>query len=362
MTTSSPADRAARATIAPEASIADAVARLERAETGILLLCGDDRRLLGVLTDGDVRRAILRNEPFTSPCLTIASRQAVTAPPAPSHAEALSLMDRGTRFPVDHLPLVDDDRRIVGLLLRRDLVTLDPAPMAAVIMAGGFGTRLRPLTDHVPKPMLPIGDRPLLARTLERLHDAGIRSINITTHYLGDAIVKYFGDGESLGLHLHYVTEDRPLGTAGALRQIASSDSDGPLLVLNGDILTGLDFRDMLAFHRAQGADATVAVRRYEVPVPYGVIECDGNGDGLVAGLREKPILHLLINAGIYLLEPAARALIPADQRFDMTQLLQRLLQEGRRVVSFPVLEYWIDIGQPPDYAQAQELVRHERS
>jgi dTDP-glucose pyrophosphorylase len=362
MTNYSPADRAARSTITPDASIADAVARLERAETGILLLCGDDRRLLGVLTDGDIRRAILRHEPFDSPCLGIACRHPVTAPPAPTPAEALNLMDAGRDFPVDHLPLVDEDRRIVGLLLRRDLVTLDPAPMAAVIMAGGFGTRLKPLTDNVPKPMLPIGDRPLLARTLERLHDAGIRSISITTHYLADAIVNYFGDGESLGLHLHYVAEDRPLGTAGALRQIESHEGEGPLLVLNGDILTGLDFREMLAFHRAQGADATVAVRRYEVPVPYGVIECEASDAGIVNGLREKPILQLLINAGIYLLEPSVRGLIPADQRFDMTQLLQRLLQDGRRVVSFPVLEYWIDIGQPPDYAQAQELVRHERA
>lgn len=357
MTACSPADRAARAIIAPEASIADAVARLERAETGILLLCGDDRRLLGVLTDGDVRRAILRNERFDHPCLEIASRRPVTAPPSPTPAEALRLMDHGTRFPVDHLPLVDDDRRIIGLLLRRDLVTLDPAPMAAVIMAGGFGTRLRPLTDTLPKPMLPIGDRPLLALTLERLHDAGIRSVSITTHYLAEAIVNYFGDGHALNLQLRYVSEEEPLGTAGALRQIEACD--GPLLVLNGDILTGLDFREMLAFHRAQGAEATVAVRRYEVPVPYGVIECD---EGVVNGLREKPILQLLINAGIYLLEPSVRACVPAEGRFDMTQLLQRLLQDHRRVVSFPVLEYWIDIGQPPDYAQAQELVRHERA
>jgi dTDP-glucose pyrophosphorylase/CBS domain-containing protein len=359
MTVRSPSERAERATIRPDASIADAVARLERAETGILLVCGDDRRLLGVLTDGDVRRAILRNEPFASPCLSIASRSPVTSPPAPTPADALGLMDHGTHFPVDHLPLVDDDRRIVGLLLRRDLITLDPAPMAAVIMAGGFGTRLRPLTDNVPKPMLPVGDRPLLARTLERLHDAGIQSVSITTHYLANAIVDYFGDGEALGLHLQYVAEDRPLGTAGALRQIDASE--GPLLVLNGDILTGLDFREMLAFHRAHGADATVAVRRYEVPVPYGVIECE-NGNGHVHGLREKPILQLLINAGIYLLEPSVLAYIPSEDRFDMTQLLQRLLQEQRRVVSFPVLEYWIDIGQPPDYEQAQEFVRHDPS
>jgi dTDP-glucose pyrophosphorylase/CBS domain-containing protein len=358
MITRSPADRAERATIPPDASIADAVARLEWAETGILLLCGEDRLLLGVLTDGDVRRAILRNEPFASPCLRIASHRPVTAPPAPTAAEALSLMDHGTRFPVDHLPLVDAEGHIVGLLLRRDLVTLDPAPMAAVIMAGGFGTRLRPLTDHLPKPMLPVGDRPLLARTLERLHDAGIRSVSITTHYLAEAIIDYFGDGEALGLQLQYVSEDRPLGTAGALRQIEAGE--GPLLVLNGDILTGLDFREMLAFHRAHGADATVAVRRYEVRVPYGVIQSEDGG--VVRGLTEKPILPLLINAGIYLLEPSVRGYLPPEDRFDMTQLLQRLLQEQRRVVSFPVLEYWLDIGQVPDYQHAQELVRHAES
>lgn len=354
-----PATRAERATISPDATIADAVARLERAETGILLLCGEDKRLAGVLTDGDVRRAILRHVPFDRPCLSIASRSPVTAPPAPSSAEALQLMDHGTRFPVDHLPLLDDDRRVIGLLLRRDLVTLDPAPMMAVIMAGGLGTRLRPLTDRLPKPMLPIGDRPLLARTLERLRDSGIQSVSITTHYLANAITNYFGDGAALGLHLHYVSEDRPLGTAGSLTQV--EPHDGPLLVMNGDILTGLDFREMLAFHRSHGADATVAVRRYEVPVPYGVVECTSGEDGDVCELREKPIIELLINAGIYLIEPSARAFIPPDERFDMPQLLQQLLQHGRRVVSFPVLEYWIDIGQPPDYQHAQELVRHER-
>jgi dTDP-glucose pyrophosphorylase/CBS domain-containing protein len=357
MTVLDPAARAARATISPDATIRDAVARLERAETGILLLCREDHRLVGVLTDGDVRRAILRNDPFDSPCIGIASRSPVTAPPAPTPAAALELMDHGTHFPVDHLPLVDADQRVLGLLLRRDLVTLDPAPIAAVVMAGGFGTRLRPLTDHVPKPMLPVGDRPLLERTLERLRDAGIQSVSIATHYLSDAIVDHFGDGQALGLRLHYVAEDRPLGTAGALRQL--DPQEGPILVMNGDVLTGLDFLEMLAFHRAQGADATVAVRRYEVPVPYGVVECE---NGVVSRLREKPMLHLLINAGIYLLEPSVRAYIPADQRFDVTELLQALMGDRRRVVSFPVLEYWVDIGQPLDYQHAQELVRHDQS
>lgn len=357
MTVQPLAERLERVLLSPDASIADAVARLEHAETGILLLCREDRRLAGVLTDGDVRRAILRNEPFDRPCGSIASVTPVTAPPAPTPAEALDLMDRGKDFAIDHLPLVDADHRIVGLLLRRDLVTLDPSPMSAVVMAGGFGTRLRPLTDRVPKPMLPVGDRPLLERTLERLRDAGITSVSITTHYLADAIVGYFGDGHAFGLHVDYVAEDRPLGTAGALARMGPFT--GTLLVLNGDILTGVDFRDMLAFHRMHGADATVAVRRYEVPVPYGVVECE---DGVVREVREKPSLHLLINAGMYLLEPSVRDYIPEGEFFDMPQLLQRLLRDHRRVVSFPVLEYWVDIGQPPDYAFAQEMMRHART
>jgi dTDP-glucose pyrophosphorylase len=354
MSTFSAPERLARAVIPPDASIAAAVARLERAATGILLICDDSQQLLGVLTDGDVRRAILRNEPFDTACLQIASRTPVVARGTPTVAEALTLLDRGTSFPVDHLPLLDDERRVVGLLLRRDLVSLEPSPMAAVIMAGGFGTRMRPLTDHLPKPMLPVGDRPLLARTLERLRDSGVRSISITTHYLPEAIVGYFGDGSALGVELHYVAEHQPLGTAGALALL--DPVDGPLLVMNGDILTGLDFRDMLAFHRAQGAEATVAVRRYEVPVPYGVVECH---HGRVRRLREKPTVQLLINAGIYLLEPSARRHIPSGRRFDMPQLLQRLIQQRRRVASFPVLEYWVDIGQPVDYRHAQELASH---
>ena len=223
MTVQSDAERLARVLLSPDATIAEAVARLEHAETGILLLCREDRLLAGVLTDGDVRRAILRNEPFERPCGSIASRTPVTAPPAPTHAEALDLMDHGTHFAIDRLPLVDDNRRIVGLLLRKDLVTLDPSPMSAVVMAGGFGTRLRPLTDRVPKPMLPVGDRPLLERTLERLRDAGIHSVSITTHYLAEAIVGYFGDGHSLGLHLDYVAEDRPLGTPALSRSSGAS-------------------------------------------------------------------------------------------------------------------------------------------
>jgi dTDP-glucose pyrophosphorylase/CBS domain-containing protein len=351
-----PADAARRlesAIIRPEASIAEAIAQLEHAGTGALLLCDPDRHLRGVLTDGDVRRAILANIPFERPCLEIANTNPVVAPADVSPAEALELMDHAREFVLNHLPLLSHDGVVVGFLLRSDLSTPELLPLSAVIMAGGFGKRLLPLTEHTPKPMLPVGGRPLLERTIGRLRNAGIARVAITTHHLADRITTHFGDGREFGVELNYVAEDSPLGTAGALRLLGEMQE--PMLVINGDILTGLSFRDMLAFHRRHGAEMTVGVRRCDVEIPYGVLECDGP---FVRGVREKPKTSVLINAGVYLLEPTVRRLIPDDRRFDMTDLMQRLLEERRRVVSFPIVEYWLDIGQRADYEQAQQDIR----
>jgi dTDP-glucose pyrophosphorylase/CBS domain-containing protein len=344
-------DRLERAIIAPEQPISAAVARLEHAETGILLLCREDGRLVGVLTDGDIRRAILSAEPFDRPCADIASRSPVTGPPDLTALEALRLMDQGTSFPVDHLPLVDAGGRAVGLLLRRDLVALAPSSVAAVIMAGGFGSRLKPLTDHVPKPMLPVGDKPLLELTIDRLRDAGIRRVSITTHHLAEQITHHFGNGDGFGIDVAYVAEEQPLGTAGALRLMA--DASVPVLVINGDILTRVDFRDMVAYHRQHRATATIGVTRHEVTVPYGVVESDGPR---VRRMQEKPRLGFLVNAGIYILEPGVQRYIPAGCRFDMTQLIDCLLAAHEPVVMFPIVESWLDIGCPDDYQRAQRL------
>ncbi len=230
-------------------------------------------------------------------------------------------MDRSREFVLNQLPLITTDRRLAGLILRSDLVAEEHLPISAVIMAGGFGTRMRPLTDTVPKPMLPVGGRPLLAVTIERLREAGIRNVNVTTHYLADEIKSYFGDGSGFGVSLGYVDEGQPLGTAGGLN--LAPETDQPLFVINGDVLTGVNFRDMLGFHKKHGADLTVGVRRYDVAVPYGVLECDGPR---VREVREKPEMHLLINAGMYLLEPSVRRYIPEGRRFDMTDLIQELL------------------------------------
>jgi dTDP-glucose pyrophosphorylase/CBS domain-containing protein len=335
--------------IAPEAPVAEALARLDAAGTGVLLVTDPSRRLLGVLTDGDIRRHVLSGESLDCLAGTIAGRTPLVAQPGVSPAEALRLMDTARDFIINHLPLVAPDGTLVDLLLRSDLTKAGSSPVSAVIMAGGLGSRLRPLTDATPKPMLPIGDRPLLELMIQRLREAGVHDVSLTTHYLAEQISSHFGNGEAFGVSIHYVPEDRPLGTAGALAVMERPT--GPVLVLNGDVLTAVNFDGLLAYHREHRADATVAVRKLELQVPYGVIECAGPR---VCRLREKPVQQFMVNAGVYLLEPATLGYIPPGQRFDMTDLIQRLLDEGRTVVSFPIVEYWLDIGRPADYAQAQ--------
>ena len=354
MAQAAPVDRLTRAIISSHATVSQAVAQLERAGTGALVLCDEERILCGLLTDGDLRRAILRGVPFDKPCATIAKLDPVVAGAGCPPAEALRLMDHAREFLLNHLPVVDQAGRVVDLLLRSDLVSEDRLGLSAVIMAGGLGTRLRPLTDGVPKPMLTLGDRPLLELTIERLRNAGIKRVNVTTHYLAEAITSHFGDGTAFDVEIRYVEEDRPLGTAGGLKLLEGADET--LLVINGDIVTEVDFRSMLTYHRDHGADVTVGVKRYELQVPYGVIDCDGPR---VRTVHEKPVLNFLVNAGIYLLEPTVNRYIPEGHRFDMTDLIERLVEKGRHVVSFPIVEYWLDIGQKADYERAEEYVRN---
>jgi dTDP-glucose pyrophosphorylase/CBS domain-containing protein len=335
--------------ILPTASIAEAIARLDKAGTGALVLCTNDRALCGLLTDGDIRRAILQGKPMDAPCDSIASRKPMVAPRSIPTGEALYLMNQ---HDINHLPVVDAENRVVEFLLRKDLVADVRLDLSAVIMAGGFGKRLLPLTQSVPKPMLPVGDRPLLELTIEQLRRSGIRDVNLTTHYLPESIVNHFGDGEGFGVRLNYLKEDHPMGTAGGLKQMKRPV--GPFLVINGDILTGVPFQEMLAYHRKYGAVLTVGVRKYDMQVPFGVVECE---DVRITKLQEKPLLSFFINAGTYLLEPSACDYIPEGRPFDMTDLIQKLIEAGRPVVSFPIMEYWLDVGRHEDYQKAQEDV-----
>lgn len=340
--------------VGPESTLRDVVMCSDATKYGIVLIVDGERRLLGVITDGDIRRAILAGLDLSSPTSRIleskSGRAPITAPESSTHDELVAII---RRTGVSHIPLVNASGQVVRLVRIEDLLQEDEQALRAVVMAGGKGTRLHPLTEDLPKPMLPVGDRPLMERIIGQLSEAGIRQVYVTTHYLADKIVEHFGNGERFGVQLEYVPESALRGTAGGLADVPQPDR--PLLVVNGDILTGLDFRAMLAFHREHAAALTAAVGIYEVEVPYGVVETSGER---VTKVVEKPVYRYFVNAGIYLIESAAHRLIPRQGKFDMTDLINAVLAAGLRVVSFPMWEYWRDIGRHDDYLEAQADMR----
>lgn len=349
----------ARLLVAPDSSIRQVMTCIDRNAKGIALVVDHERRLIGAVTDGDVRRAILAGLDLDLSVQALLERRASTLYPGPftapvgtPNSELLRMMNEWT---LRHIPLVDEVGRVVGVALLSDLVKEFELPLTAVVMAGGYGTRLRPLTEDLPKPMLRVGDRPLLELIIKQLREAGIRRVNLTTHYKAETIARHFGDGRDFGVEIHYVQENQPLGTAGALSLLDASDA--PLLVINGDILTRVNFTAMRDFHREHQAEMTVAVRQYDFHVPYGIIESHGVA---VTGILEKPILRHFVNAGIYLLNPEVCRFIPDGESYDMPDLISRLVADGHRVVSFPVCEYWLDIGQHEDYQKAVADIENE--
>lgn len=346
--------------VRPNQTLREIIYVIDKNAKGIALVVDDRGHLLGTISDGDVRRAILAELDLNTTANTLLIRKVDSLYPKPITAhigsgreEVLALIRQHALL---QIPILDDDGCVVELMALKDLVSFDELPLRAVIMAGGLGARLRPLTDDLPKPMLPLGGKPIMERIIGQLQQVGIRHINVATHYMSEKIIEYFGNGDAFGVELSYVNEEYPLGTGGALGLMPIPQE--PVLVINGDILTHVNFRAMHLFHQEHKADLTIAVRRYEVSVPYGVIECEGEH---VKSLQEKPQVGFLVNAGIYLLEPSVYQYIPRKTKFNMTDLIQLLLDDKRTVVSFPVHEYWLDIGQHADYTQAQNDVKNGR-
>ena len=344
--------------VGPELSLEAAMEQINRNMKGIVLVVDADHRLLGTITDGNIRRALLAGTTLNTELRALIGKdetypEPVTTTASSTRADQLALMRRrGVR----QLPLVDSAGRVIDLVVLEDLLPGGDPPLTAVVMAGGEGTRLRPLTDATPKPMLPVGGRPLMEHIIEGLREAGVTDVSVTTHYKAEAISAHFRDGSGFGVNMQYIQEDSPLGTAGALALMERPSH--PILVVNGDILTKADYRAMLAFHGENDADLTVGVREFELNVPYGVVETRGVR---VEGIREKPTLRVFVNAGIYVLSPTTHGMIPGGRRLDMTDFIEILLEQDRKIVSFPICEYWIDIGQPTDYEQANVDYRQGR-
>lgn len=338
-------------------SLRTAMACIDRGAKGIALVVDEHGCLIATLTDGDLRRAVLNGLNLDLPVATLVETLRYHGQIRPISLPVKSARDAIIRTMKSHsvrqIPLVDDQGRVCDLAVLDDLVSDPQPPVHAVVMAGGYGKRLMPLTADTPKPLLRIGDQPLIQRLVQQLKQAGISKVNISTHYKAEQISEHLGNGEALGVDLVYVSERQPMGTAGGLSLVPGED---PLLVVNGDILTALDFRALFNFHSEHGAEMTVAVREYGFEVPYGVVETNGVE---VTGITEKPAVKFFVNAGIYLVSPSARRLVPPGQPFDMPQLIDVLVKNGSRVISFPVWEYWLDIGRPEDYARAQQDAPH---
>ncbi|HQS58882.1 MAG: hypothetical protein B7Y56_12650 [Gallionellales bacterium 35-53-114] len=337
----------------PEASLMDAVRAIEISSRRMAVVAAGDGHLLGTLTDGDIRRHLLAGGGLEAPVSKAMNLSPITAEAGVTDGYMKDLMRRGN---VLALPLVDQNGKFLRLIHLMDLEqggTQASGTLGfsfSVIMAGGEGTRLRPLTETIPKPMVEIGGMPLLERQINRLAKSGINRTYISVNYLSHIIEGYFGDGRDFGLEICYLRESEKLGTAGAL-SLLPEHPVGPIIVMNGDILTTFNFDSFYSFHMIHGAKITVAAIDHKVHIPYGVIRADGP---FVTGLVEKPSERFLCNAGIYAVSPEVLNFLPEGKFSNMTDLIDACIASNLSVAVFPVHEYWNDIGTPDDLEKAR--------
>ena len=339
-----------------ERNLTDAVAIIDASPEKIALVIDTDDVLLGTITDGDIRRGLLRSLPMTAPVTEVMRQEFTAATTTDDDERLLELMRQNV---VRQIPILDGHGRIIGLTIEDDLTT--PAPKKdnwVVLMAGGLGSRLRPMTDDIPKPLLKVGETPLLETILKTFVDHQFHNFYISVNYRADLVEAHFGNGERWGVDIKYLQEDQQLGTGGALGLLPAPPSD-PVIVMNGDVLTKVNFNHLLDFHREQGSKATMGVREYDLEVPFGVVEIENNS---VIGIEEKPIHTFFINAGIYVLDPDLLSLVAPGEHLDMTELFQKVIDAKMRTAVFPVREYWMDIGKLDDFQQANgDFPKHFR-
>ena len=330
----------------PETPLLAAIERLDAVRRKLILVVDGERRLIGSVSDGDIRRGLMRRLAMDAPISAVMNADPVSLRAGVSDKAAVrALSDRG----VGLAPVVDGKGRVIGLY--PDVLGMAAArDNLVVLMAGGRGARLFPLTQDCPKPMLKVAGRPLLQTIIERLQAQGFRRFRLAVNYLGEMIEDHFGDGSSLGVEIDYLREDHPRGTAGAL-SLLDEPLDAPLLVMNGDVLTRMSFGELIDFHLEHEASATLCVREHTFQSPHGVVETEGPR---LTALTEKPTFRWLANAGVYCLSPEVLSRVPAEGLYDMPDLLNALNGDGCIVGAYPIHEYWLDIGRPPDFESAQ--------
>ncbi|BDY13558.1 nucleotidyltransferase family protein [Hydrogenimonas cancrithermarum] len=332
--------------LSPKASIKEALGIIDSGAVKIALVVDERNHLLGTITDGDIRRAILNGKSIEN------SIEGVyfTEPTVVSVDESKdSIINICTTKKIYQVPILDNEGRVVGIAMLDELLKPKKYPNKVVLMVGGLGTRLRPLTETTPKPMLHVGGKPILQTIVERFAAHGFTDIVMCVNYKADIIRDYFGDGSRFGVKIEYILENKRMGTAGALSLLKERPKE-PFFIMNGDLLTNVNFENMLQYHLDNEAAASMCVREYHFQVPYGVVHIE---NGRIKSIEEKPMHKFFVSAGIYMLNPEYLDLIPKDEYYDMPTLFEKLIERGENAISFPLREYWLDIGQMEEYERA---------
>ena len=332
--------------IKPNDSLEYAIKVLHEGGCRITLVVDERNKLLGTVTDGDIRRALINKLTMDSEIRLTMNNQPTKVSKSLSRQDLLSLMSSKGLM---HMPIVDKDGALCGLETVQHLIEKQSYNNPVFVMAGGFGTRLYPLTKETPKPLLKVGDKPILDTIIEQFINFGFSNFYISTHYMSEKIKNNFSNKDLSNINIEFIDEDKPLGTAGSLGLLPKSISKLPIIIMNGDLLTKVDFVHLLDFHQASKAEATMCVREYDFQVPYGVIEIE---DHKIREIKEKPVHKFFVNAGIYILNHSLVQKVDGDTYLDMTDFLESELDTGK-VNAFPIHEYWLDIGQIDEYDKA---------
>lgn len=335
-----------KAIIRADTAIREAMRIIDSTSMQIALVNDERSFLVGVITDGDIRRGLLKAISLDAPVSLIMNRKFTSLGANASREEILRQMHLKA---VRQIPILDEQGRVVDLKLLMDMVQIVPRDNWVLLMGGGLGTRLRPLTDDCPKPLLKVGNKPVMETILENFIEYGFQNFYIAVNYKGRMIETSIGNGSRWGVTIRYLREEKPLGTAGALGLLTDRPTL-PLIVMNADVLSKVNIQHLLDFHQKHNASASMCVWEYHFQVPYGVVQTDQHR---LIGIEEKPRERFFVNAGVYVLEPMVLDIVPKNTFLDMTTLFERLIDRGYETIVFPIREYWVDIGQLDDFEKA---------
>lgn len=339
--------------VQPSTTLLETMKIIDDTSLQFVIVIDDSQTLLGTVTDGDIRRGILRGEGLDVRIDSVMNVHPITAGLDDTYSDYLSIL---SKYKLNQLPIVDSENKIIDIIFSGQPKQVTNNNNLVFIMAGGLGNRLRPLTENIPKPMLHVGNKPILETIIEGFKQYGFTNFIISVNYKKEVIQEYFQDGAAFGVSISYIEEDKRMGTAGALSLLKEKPTN-PIFVMNGDLLTQVNFEQLLHFHEDSDAVATMCVREYEYQIPYGVIETDGQQ---LVSIKEKPLKSSFVNAGIYVLSPEVFDYIPQGEFYDMPDLFKRLMDKKNNVSAFPVREYWLDIGRLSDFERANSDYKEE--